>query len=313
MFIFLVVFLILFQLFMYGPVFCFFFNRIWPGRMELSFRGPGFILPFLFFYARDLRFVLHGTVERDRAALALHRLHFYIHPLLLLIGRLVLRRLELYHPVLHYFNRQPSHEKTVYLPGRHRLEIQRGSVHGGHIYVVDESYSPPYIIELHEIELENADMDAGTPVDLLFRTGRGRARWGGGRLEIGQSGGRGYLRLWGTSWAQIAGRRDALFMQSKLGLLLEHEGGAEERSIQGVVGNIAARREESTLFDRANLRPEISFGFRFSWQELQLPFDLGIQVLLGKMLETTSARGLSRSILPGLRGLFELLKKQEKA
>jgi len=305
--------LLLLQLLMYGPILCSLFNRIWPGRMELSFRGPGLILPFFFFYARDFRFILHGNLERDRAAVFIKRVRFYIHPLLLLIGRLVLRKLDLEGPVLHYFNRQPSHEKTAYLPERHRLEIQRGTVHQGHLYVVDESYSPAYVIELHEIDLENADLDAGTPVDLLFRTGRGRARWGGGRLEIGQSGSRGYLRLWGTSWSQIAGRREALFMQSKIGLLLEHEGGTEERRIQGVVGNIAARREAGSLFDRANLRPEISFSFRFSWADLKLPFDLGIQVLIGKMLESTSARGLSRSILPGLRGLFELLKKQEKA
>ncbi|MCB1318603.1 MAG: hypothetical protein KDK34_00035, partial [Leptospiraceae bacterium] len=180
---------VLLQILLIGPVFQALIRATVGRFLSLGFRGPGFLMPFLHFRARRFRFMIHGRADTDRVFFSADRVRFRLDPFFLLLGKLRIVGLQLFNPYLEYFNRVESFEKNRYLPPRHRLELKNLSIHNGIVYVKDETMTPVYRLEIGRIELENCDMDVGTPVDLFFRAERGEASIGSGRIEIGNSSG----------------------------------------------------------------------------------------------------------------------------
>ncbi len=292
-----------------GSVLSFFANRFFGKFAALHFRG-GLALPFFYFYARNFKLILPGGPGRDRVFFEARKLSFWIDPFFLLIGRLRIVNLRLDLAFLDYRNRQESFLKNRILPRRHRVEVKNMMVHRGRVTVSDESRSPVYRLELNNIDLENADWDAGTPVDIFFRAARGSADIGSGRIEIGNSAGTGFIRLWGVTWGELAAVGELPFLGRKLALEAFHSGGSTGRHIHGTLGNFHSSNMDYVYRD--GLSTPVSFAFDVDWSDYQITLDLGLQKLIGSILQSARSSALSRPILLGGRGVFEMIKKQEK-
>lgn len=306
--------LVCLQFLCWGPV----LNRLLRFALRryfhLDWRGIGLVLPGLYFSANRIRFMIQGGAGRDRVYFEARRLRCRIDPVFLLLGRIRLVGLKLEEPLLHYFNRQESYHKNRLLPKRHRLEIKNLSVSGGFLLILDETMSPVYRLTLRDILLENADMDVGTPIDVLFRAGQGSARIDSGYLEIGRHGDEGTIRLWGVTWGEIAGLGGEVpFMSRQLALYATHTGGSHGRHAQGLIGTTPAGTPRKEFFSLSDVTTRITFDFDLDWDDYALTFDLGLLKLIGRILDSANAAGLgTRGVLPGLRGVFEILKKKER-
>ena len=138
--------------------------------------------------------------------------------------------------------------------------------------------------------------------------------WAPVKIEIGSTSAASYIRIWGCTWGEITGMGDLPFMNSKLALETFHQGGAAGREVTGKVANIPASDNSHDLsLHMEDLSGQIPFEFVIDWNEFQLTMDLGVQKLIEKILKSAQITGLSSvGLLPGLRGLFELLKKPER-
>lgn len=297
-----------------GPVLNRILRRLLRRWFHLDWQGLGLFLPLLYFSAKRVRFMIQGRSDSDRVYFEARRIRCRIDPIFLLMGRIRLIGLRVDAPLLHYFNRLESYKKNYLLPGRHRLEIKNFSIRDGSILVLDETMTPNYRITLGEIQLDNADMDVGTPIDVLFRAEHGQARIDSGYLEIGRHGDEGTLKMWGVTWGEIAGLgADVPFMSRQLALHATHTGGAHGRKAQGVIGTAEAGTPVKEFFSMSDVDARLSFDFEINWDDYSLTFDLGLLRLIAKILDSASAQDISsRGALPGLRAMFEILKKQER-
>ncbi len=295
-----------------GPILNRILARVLRPYFFLDWRGIGLVLPLLYFSARRVRFMIQGGPDRDRVYFEARSLRCRIDPIFLLLGRVRVVGLRLEEPLLHYFNRQASYQKNRLLPRRHRIELKNLSIKDGFLLILDETMAPAYRLTLRDVVLENADMDAGTPIDVLFRAEKGQARIDSGHLEIGRHGHEGTIRLWGVTWAEIAGLGDMPFMSRRMALYATHTGGSHGRKAQGLIGTTPAGKPVKEFFSLSEVSTRISFDFAINWEDYALTFDLGIQKLIGEILGSANASGFSRGVLPGLRTVFELLKKQER-
>ena len=63
----------------------------------------------------------------------------------------------------------------------------------------------------------------------------------------------------------------------------------------------------------SDIDTRITFDFEIDWEDYALTFDLGLLKLIARILESANAADVSsRGALPGLRAIFEILKKQER-
>ncbi|MCB1326578.1 MAG: hypothetical protein KDK35_15180 [Leptospiraceae bacterium] len=302
--------LLVLQVLLCGPVFQRLVRWRYGGHLSLGFRGPGFILPLLAFRARDFRFLIHGA-DIDRVYFGSEEVRLRIDPVFLLFFRIRIVDLLLESPYIEYINRLESHTKNRLLPRRHRIEIKRGRVHNGAVYVRDETMRPTYRLELRQIELYNMDMDVATSVDLFFRAERGEAQIAGGRIEIGNSSHEGYVRLWGITWGQIINLESVPFMGSKFALVAYHSGGSDGRKVYGQVGYSSSTVEEDLPDHGGSERYGVNFAFDIDWDDYRVTLDLGLQRLIGNILSSAQSNWLTSGIVMSGRQVFELLRKPE--
>ncbi len=303
--------LLLLQALLYGPILQRLLNRWLQPAFTVGFGGIGFLGPSLAFRAHNFRMLIHPGAASDRVFFECKRLHFRISPLHLLFFRLRLVGLLIEDGRLEYINRVDSHRKNRFLPGRHRVEIKGGVVRRSRVIVSDETRAPIYRMELRNLELEDMDMDVGTPVDLLFRTRRGQAEIGSGIIEIGETAGGGFIRLNGVTWGEISSVEGLPFTGWRLALFAHHHGDARGRAVEGSLSFISP--DPATAVE--GVRPggdAVHFQFPVVWEDFRLSFDLGLQRLIGEVLRNGRAPWVSRGLLLGSRGVFEMLKKQEE-
>ena len=305
--------LVLLQVLSLRPVLLWFINRRFRGYVSVSFRGLGLFVPLLRFSARDVRVLAPGTKERDRIFVEARAVSFWVDPVHLLFGRLRIVGMNLDHPLLQYINRQQSHEKNRYVPRRHRVELKNTRVRNGSVFVQDETLSPVYRLALTEINLEGGDMDVGTSIDVFFRSRRGTARIASGFIEIAGEHGRGTIRVWGSTWGELTGMGDMPLMRGRLALEAYHSGGSEGRRVEGILANIPASDEATyTHFHIHDVRTQMPFAFEVDWNQYGLTFDLALLKLIQAVLSGARAPGVLRGgVLSGVRGLFDLFRKQE--
>ena len=301
------------QILFSGPALQALLRLIFYRRMSLGFRGF-FFLPLLYFRCGKFRLVFHGESTHDRVYFEARLVSFRIDPFFLLLGRLRIVNLQLHDPYLEYINRMPSHKKNRFLPARHRIELKRAHIHNGRLFVRDETMTPVYRLEMTDIDLENMDLDIGTPIDFLFRCQRGEANFAGGRIEIGQSQGVGFIRLRDVAWTEIASM-ESLPFTGRLQLSVTHTGGSRGRHVQGqisatAVGGQSQAAGESIKNPHESLN-NVKFQFDIDWNDYGVTLDLGLQRLIGKILDNASAGWLGQGIVLGGRGVFEILKKPE--
>lgn len=286
-------------------------RRIFYRHTSLAFHGI-FFVPLLYFRCGRIRLMFHGESTHDRVYFEAKQVSFRIDPFFLLLGRLRLVNLKIKEPYLEYINRMESHKKNRFLPSRHRIELKRAHLTGGRLFVRDETMTPVYRLEMTGIELENMDLDVGTPIDFLFRCERGEADFASGRIEIGQTGGAGFIRLRDVAWTEIASLEKLPF-SGRLALSVTHTGGSRSRSVQGQISATAAPAADGTesIKDPHKSLNNVTFQFDIDWNDYCVTLDLGLQRLIGKILENADAGWLGQGIVLGGRGVFEILKKPE--
>ena len=304
--------LVVLQILCCGPILRLILNRLFRSYVVISFRGLGFIVPFLYFHARDLRILAPGSDKRDRIYFESKHIRLRLEPIFLLLGRLRIMHLRLDHPILDYTTRQESHEKNKILPGRHRVELKNAELQSGQVFIQDETMAQIYKIAILDIQLHNCDMDISTSADLFFRTRRGSAVIGSGKVEIGGTAGKGYIRVRGVSWGDILGMGDTRFLRGGVALEVEHQGGARGREVRGVVASLPASSVGDQFVRIDELGTRIPFEFEIDWDDFILTFDLGLQRLIQYILNNGKATGISSGLLTGIRGVFELIRKQER-
>ncbi|MCB1172614.1 MAG: hypothetical protein KDK39_03560 [Leptospiraceae bacterium] len=303
------------QFLCWGPVLQYLIRRNFGPIFSIDFDGFGFLLPLLYFRARNFRFMLYADeATYDRVYLEMDSIHFLIDPLLLLFGRVRIVRLEMRSPYLEYYNRQDSYKKNRFLPRRHRVEISGASIINGRLYVRDETMTPIYRLELRHINLENMDLDLGTPVDFFFRTERGEASIASGRIEIGQNqrNNEGYIRMWGLTWSELTSIENVPLMGRRLALKALHTGGAEGRHVRGHIGYSSTLAENPLQVEEDSSFTTVNFAFDLNWDEYHVTLDLGLQRLIGNILAFAETNWLNTGFIMGGRGVFNILKKQEQ-
>ena len=305
--------LIVLQILCLGPVLNRIARRVLRRWFHLDFGGLGLFLPFLYFSATRVRFMIQGNADSDRVYFEARRIRCRIDPVFLLLGRIRLVSLRVDAPLLHYFNRLESYKKNYLLPKRHRIEIKNLSMKDGSILVLDETMTPAYRLTLREIQVDNADMDVGTPIDVLFRAEYARARIDSGHLELNRHGDEGTIKLWGVTWGEIAGLGDVPFMSRQLALHATHTGGTHGRLAEGMIGTAEAGTPVKEFFSMSDIAARLSFTFEINWDDYALTFDLGLLRLIAGILDSANPEDVSSlGALPGLRAVFEVLKKQER-
>ncbi|MCE9599457.1 MAG: hypothetical protein K8S54_15960 [Spirochaetia bacterium] len=275
-------------------------NRIAPELFTIHFTGPGWIFPLFFFRAKKLSLMIRGGPDRDRVYLHADSVSFWVSPLDLLKGRIVLVHMRLIHPFLEYFNRQDSHEKNRLLPAPGRFLIRGGRILNGRIKVTDETRTPRYELELSKIHVRNGSVDVGVPAQLFFTLGQGTAHLGDGNLEVRSGERSGWLVLSGTL-GDITSMRGMPFFGSRFLLEMAHKWEAETgRSV--VAGQISGSEQD---------RNPVPFEFEVNWSDYRLTLDLGLQRLIEQVINSTRPRGISikSGVLMGSRQFFELIKK----
>ncbi len=310
----LVALLALLQVLGCRPVLLWLVGRLFGSYVSIDFRGVGFLVPLLRFSCRDLRIFAPGKQDRDRIYIEAARVSFFLDPIHLFFARIRTAGMQLERPLLHYVNRQESHEKNRYVPRRHRIELKNTRVRGGTVFIQDETLAPVYRLALSQIELEGGDMDVGTSIDVFFRSRRGSARISSGFIEIAGEHGRGTIRVWGSTWGELTGVGDLPLMRGRLALEAYHSGGSEGRRVEGILANIpAAHERDYTHFHIHDVRTQIPFAFELDWNDYRLTFDLALLKLIQAVLGGSRAPGVIRGgVLSGVRGLFELFRKQER-
>jgi len=275
-------------------------NRLAPDKFHLDFKGPGWLFPLFFFRARSLSLMIRGGEDRDRVYLRADSVSFWVSPLDLLRGRLVLVHLRLIHPFLEYVNRQDSYEKNRLLPSPGRFLIRGGRILNGHIKVSDETRAPRYEIELSKIHVRNGTLDVGVPAQIFFTIEQGKARLGDGHLEVRSGAKSGWLVLEGTL-GDITSMQGLPFFGSRFYLELAHKWDMETGK-SFVEGQISGSERD---------RNPVPFDFEVNWSDYKLTMDLGIQRLIENVIHNTRPRGISikSGVIMGGRGFFELIKK----
>ncbi|MEQ9365825.1 MAG: hypothetical protein RIF32_16400 [Leptospirales bacterium] len=292
-------------------------RRIFYRHTSLGFHGI-FFVPLLYFRCGRFRLMFHGESTHDRVYFEAKQVSFRIDPFFLLLGRLRLVNLKLKDPYLEYINRMESRKKNRFLPARHRIELKRAQIANGRLFVRDETMTPVYRLEMTGIDLDNMDLDVGTPIDFLFRTERGEADFASGRIEIGQTRGVGFIRLRDVAWTEIASLENLPFT-GRLALSVTHTGGSRSRNVQGQISATAAPGAAGTAGPQTNVSVKdphkslnnVSFQFDIDWNDYGVTLDLGLQRLIGKILDNADAGWLGQGIVLGGRGVFEILKKPE--
>lgn len=249
--------------------------------------------------------------DYDRIFLEIKNINFFIDPILLIFGKVRIIKLFMNTPYLEYYNRVDSYKKNKFLPKRHKVEIKNANIFNGRIYVRDETMKPIYRLELKYIHLDNMDMDLGTPVDLLFRTKRGEAHIASGRIEIGQSNNNeGYIRLWGLTWSELTSLENIPLMGQRLALTAHHNGGSNSRQINGQIG-YSNTPSTSVLQTQDEGFTNVNFEFDAQWDDYKVTIDLGIQKLIGNILQNAQTNWLNSGFLMGGLGVFNMIKKSD--
>ncbi|MCB1167815.1 MAG: hypothetical protein KDK33_16780 [Leptospiraceae bacterium] len=271
-------------------------------QVHLDYEGPGMILG-LWFQARNLRAIFAPDGGMDRFYFEAGKIHFAVSPLHLLFGRILLLKPYLAHAYLEYINRIDSHKKNRFLPGRHRIEFKDLDVVDGSVTVVDETIPGPYRLNISQIQLESADMDLSTPVDLFFRMDHGHALIGSGKIEAGRSRETGFIKIRGITWGEITSLERLPLMGYGFSLSAYHRGGSNTREVEGHLRILDGSGAGS---DKG-----IPYSFRIRWSDYNLTMDLGIQKLIENILNSARPGLMERGLVLGSKSVFDLVKKPQ--
>lgn len=310
--------MIAFQALLYGPVLEKVINGLFFRYIYFSWNSNGFILPFFYFKATGVKFEFLGYNGSDKAVVEGDRISGWINPLGLMIGRIYIHSLNLTNFQLTYINRTSAYKKVKYLPAKNRLKIIHSSIIDSRIFIEDRTFMPVYKINLTEINVEDWNMDSGTPVNLLFLSKKGYCKIGSGELKIGlidEKNGR--LSLQGIKWSELAGLRviPLPLLKNKIDLETDyHHHEKNTMEFLGRVGQLPAGIIEGNTADSTGPQGrKLNFRFTINWDEYALPFDLAFRKLITQLLVGLRVRDVvGLTIHSVTKGIAHILRARDK-
>jgi hypothetical protein len=294
--------------FLFFKIYPFFFKKyvlklFRIGGLYIYFEGKGFIHPF-YFKANNLHVKFQYKKGIDSFELDCARIHFKIKILPLIWGKVIIYDLHLFHPYLFYENKLNSFLKIHLLPNPKRVNLKNFHIHKGEVYVIDYLLPGPYKLRLTNINLKNAQMDLGTPINLLFFIESGQANIEKGTItaktDYKNPKPNGSLILKDIKWTSVMGIQIP-FLGTKFDLNVYYTHQTQNHTlIKGylhLMGN-------STQDDVG-----IPFQFTINWKEYKLPMDLALQKLIENIFNTLQPTLIEKGILFIGKEVFDRVKK----
>lgn len=293
-------------------------NMLFYRYVHFKWKSTGFILPFLYFYAKEIRLEFTGYNMSDLFHLEAKKLSGWVNPFYLLIGRVRLNSVVISDFTLQYLNRVSSYKKIRFLPKRGIFKIQNSRIENSKIFIEDRTMTPHYHLNLTNINVTGLNMDVGTPIDLIFRSEKGFCNIASGELTTElflQKTGR--ITLKGITWGELAGLKiiPIKLLENKVDLKAEffHENN-DSMQVSGELARIPKElTEDSSVI---NEKGNFPFHFNVAWNEYALPYDMAFRRLISQILKGILVRGvMSFAIKKVTRGIFELfrLRKDKKS
>lgn len=270
----------------------------------LDFKGFGFH-PYFYFSARDFRILYASRPDTDRVFFSAEKIHFWVNPFPLLIGRIYIHRMYLENGLLEYVNRMDSYKKASILPARKKVQFLNSRIIRGRVLVRDETMGG-YQLQIKDIDLKKAAIDAGCSIDIFFRTGQGQAKLGSAGIQVSRHGRTGSVKTDKIRIAELAGFNVPLFWD-RISLNLEYIEKPGVTRVKGLM-NIHIFTEE----DHEEVKEGIPCDFILDWDDYQMTFDLGFQKLIETVLHNTRPTLIQRGLIYGGKQVFEILKKPDR-
>ncbi|MFB5649082.1 hypothetical protein ACE5IS_00405 [Leptospira wolffii] len=291
------------QLLLSGPAIQLIVNVFSYRLFKFRWLTPGILLPGLWVWTKH--FILHfpGELGTDIVHARGNFIHFRISFSKLFKGRLIFKNVNIRSFHMDYTNRVESRKKIEYLPKRGRIQFRLDKVGHSSIDIEDRTLTPVFNIQIRDIRLEQSVLDAGSPLEILFRSRLGSCRLGReGLLRTGtlKSGDRGYLTLTGITWGELAGLEiiPLPLFKKQVHLTVEFRHIDDYHTdFEGTL--VHTNPEEETDSE--------TYPFRFGvdWNEFNLPFDLALRKLIMELFLQTKLEGLMartlQTIAKGIR------------
>lgn len=264
---------------------------------------PGILLPGLWVWARHFTIFFPGELGTDIVHAKGSFVHFRISFSNLFKGKLIFRGVNVRSFHMDYTNRVESRKKIEYLPKRGRIQFKLEKVSHSSIDIEDKTLTPVFNIQIRDIKIENGVLDAGSPLEILFRSRMGSCRLGReGLLRTGtlKGGDRGYLTLSGITWGELAGLEiiPLPLFKKQVHLTLEFRHIDEHHTdFEGTLLHTGLGEEEES--------ETYPFRFGVDWNDFNLPFDLALRKLIMELFLQTKLEGLMartlQTIAKGIR------------
>lgn len=270
------------QTLLLGPVFMLIVNTFFKKYLLVKMYFAGFIIPFFIFYAKDFELKTSGFNKTDIVKLKIKRIFFWINPLYLFIGKVRIHNFILIEPEMKYVNRIPSIQKMKYMPPIGRVVLKSANLRKGYIEIEDRTVFPLYHSKIENIEIDNAQIDLGIPLRLIFDSEYAYCKIDSGDILSNCENGEGTLQVQGVTWAKLA-NLDLIsvgFLKNKIDLDVSFKHNKNKTEFIGTLGQINRNpnKEETTE------KKKLDYKFQVDWSEYQMPFDLGLKKMISKLL-----------------------------
>jgi len=282
-----------------------FFKKYVLVRMQLS----GFIIPFFLFYAKDFELRTSGFNKTDIVKLKVNRIFFWINPFYLFIGKVRIHNFILIEPEMKYINRIPSIQKMKYMPPIGRVVLKSANLRKGFIEIEDRTVFPLYHSKIENIEINNAQIDLGIPLRLIFDSEYAYCKIDSGDILSSCENGKGSLQVQGVTWAKLA-NLDLIsvgFLKNKIDLDVSFSHTKYKTEFEGTLGQInrnPAKQNETVE------KKKLDYKFQVDWNEYQMPFDLALKKMIAKLLTGLNyGEAISMTVNMIAEGMGKLLNK----
>lgn len=298
-------FILIFSFLLYPFIFKKFIIKLFERfGLFISFKGKGFIHPFLF-QAQDINVKFQLRDDLDNFDFKCNKINFKIKILPLLVGKVHLKDLYLYKPFLFYENKLNSFLKIKLLPDQKRVCLKNLNITDGDVFVIDHLLPGPYKLKISNINIKNARMDLATPVNLLFFIETGEAKIEQGTIKAKTNFQKvlkpeGSLTLKKIKWTSAMGIEIPLIVTTfDLNVSYTHLN-EQQTFIKGylfLTGNQEERDDG------------IPFQFTINWEDYRLPMDLSLQKLIENIFSTVQTSLIERGIFYLGKEVFDRVKK----
>lgn len=300
-----IVFIIIFSFLLYPVIFKKFIIRLFEKfGLFISFKGKGFIHPFLF-QAQELRVKFQYRNDIDNFNFECNKIYFKIKILPLLLGKVQIKDVYLYKPFLFYENKFNSFLKIKLLPDQKRVCLKNLNIIDGDVFVIDHLLPGPYKLKISNINIKNAKMDLGTPINLLFFIEAGEAK-----IEQG-------IIIAKTNFQKGVKPEGSLTLKkikwtSAMGIHIPLIGTTFDLNVSYIHLNEQETFIKGYLFLTGNQEERdngIPFQFTINWKDFKLPMDLSLQKLIENIFSTVETSLIERGIFYLGKEVFDRVKK----